>query len=147
STFEIDPDDGRAYTDIPAYAPPTTPIQTPLSPEWWSGSLPVSLADSSVPTLVASLAISSPVASPTTVEAESLLAELGAQVEFHGGLIHDHAVRLEELSPALFERHERDFRELFTRSGAVKDEIFSQRYRLRSLEHEQERVAVTFVAI
>nr|GEW87532.1 hypothetical protein [Tanacetum cinerariifolium] len=28
--------------------------------------------------------------------------------------------------------------------GAVKDEIFSQRYRFRSLEHEQERVAVTF---
>ncbi|GJS67484.1 hypothetical protein Tco_0682048 [Tanacetum coccineum] len=32
-------------------------------------------------------------------------------------------------------------------SGAVRDEIFSQRYRFRSLEHEQERVAVTFGAI
>ncbi|GJY67676.1 hypothetical protein Tco_0470658 [Tanacetum coccineum] len=28
-----------------------------------------------------------------------------------------------------------------------RDEIFSQRYRLRSLEHEQERVTITFVAI
>ncbi|GJR88698.1 hypothetical protein Tco_0212709 [Tanacetum coccineum] len=93
--------------------------ETPLSPEWSSGSLPVLLADSSVPTSVASLAISSPVASPATVKAESFLAELGAQVEFHGGLIHDHIVLLEELSPTLFERHERDFRELFTRSGAV----------------------------
>ncbi|GJX34301.1 putative reverse transcriptase domain-containing protein [Tanacetum coccineum] len=37
--------------------------------------------------------------------------------------------------------------ELFTRSGAVMDEIFSQRYRLRSLEHEKERVVVTFGAI
>ncbi|GJY76561.1 hypothetical protein Tco_0481677 [Tanacetum coccineum] len=34
-----------------------------------------------------------------------------------------------------------------TRSGAVRDEIFSQRYQFRSLEHEQERVAVTFGAI
>ncbi|GKE68313.1 hypothetical protein Tco_1526385 [Tanacetum coccineum] len=34
-----------------------------------------------------------------------------------------------------------------TESGAVRDEIFSQRYRFRSLEHEQERVAVTFGAL
>ncbi|GKC71428.1 hypothetical protein Tco_1117311 [Tanacetum coccineum] len=64
-----------------------------------------------------------------------------------GGLISDHAVRLEELSPALFERYDRDIGELFTRSGAVREEIFSQRYRFRSLEYEQERVAVTFGAI
>ncbi|GKG54052.1 hypothetical protein Tco_0557575, partial [Tanacetum coccineum] len=31
--------------------------------------------------------------------------------------------------------------------GAVRDEIFSQRYRFRSLEYEQERVAVTFGVI
>ncbi|GKE55924.1 hypothetical protein Tco_1495109, partial [Tanacetum coccineum] len=37
--------------------------------------------------------------------------------------------------------------ELFTRSGAVREEIFSQRCRFRSLEYEQERVAVTFGAI
>ncbi|GJW62670.1 hypothetical protein Tco_0112005 [Tanacetum coccineum] len=36
-----------------------------------------------------------------------------------GGLIRDHAVRLEELSPALFERYDRDIGELFTRSGAA----------------------------
>ncbi|GKB99591.1 hypothetical protein Tco_0985728 [Tanacetum coccineum] len=50
----------------------------------------------------------------------------------HGGLIRDHAVRLEELSPALFERYDKDIGELFTRSGAVRDKIFSQRYRFRS---------------
>ncbi|GKA74195.1 hypothetical protein Tco_0780497 [Tanacetum coccineum] len=38
----IDPEDGKVYTDIPAYALPVTPIQTPPSPEWLSGSLPVS---------------------------------------------------------------------------------------------------------
>ncbi|GJZ15331.1 hypothetical protein Tco_0551008 [Tanacetum coccineum] len=40
-----------------------------------------------------------------------------------------------------------DLRELYTRSGAVRDEIFSQRYRFRSLEREQERATVTFSAI
>ncbi|GJR95673.1 hypothetical protein Tco_0267847 [Tanacetum coccineum] len=34
-----------------------------------------------------------------------------------------------------------------SRSGAVREEIFSQRYRFRSLEYEQERVAMTFRAI
>ncbi|GKB54402.1 hypothetical protein Tco_0905155, partial [Tanacetum coccineum] len=58
-------------------------------------------------------------ATTTTTETEGFLTELGAQVEMQGGLIRDHAVRLEELSPALFE----------------------------SLEYEQERVAVTFGAI
>ncbi|GKF03804.1 hypothetical protein Tco_0034472, partial [Tanacetum coccineum] len=48
------------------------------------------------------------------------LTKLGAQVEMQGGLIRDHAVRLEELLPALFKR---------------------------SLEYEQERVTVTFGAI
>ncbi|GKE85997.1 hypothetical protein Tco_1559739 [Tanacetum coccineum] len=38
----IDPEDDRVYTDIPAYAPPAAPVQTPLSPEWSLGSLPVS---------------------------------------------------------------------------------------------------------
>ncbi|GKA20377.1 hypothetical protein Tco_0700366 [Tanacetum coccineum] len=88
-----------------------------------------------------------PRATPATAETKGFLTELGAQVEMQRGLIHDHAVQLEELSPALFERYDRDIRELFTKSGAVRDEIFSQRYRFRSLEYEQERVAVTFRAI
>ncbi|GKE13190.1 hypothetical protein Tco_1416741, partial [Tanacetum coccineum] len=71
----------------------------------------------------------------------------GRLVEMQGGLIHDHTIQLVELSPALFERYDRDIGELFTRSGVVRNEIFSQRYRLRILEHEQERVVVTFGAI
>ncbi|GKE59559.1 hypothetical protein Tco_1498744 [Tanacetum coccineum] len=59
-------------------------------------------------------------ATPAAVETKGFLTELGAQVKMQGGLISDHAVRLEELSPNLFER---------------------------SLEYEQERVAVTFRAI
>ncbi|GKD58900.1 hypothetical protein Tco_1296409, partial [Tanacetum coccineum] len=75
----------------------------PPSPEWSSGSLPISPSPSIVPSH-----ISSPM------------------IPLAGGLIHDHAVRLEDLSPALFEMYNRDIRELFTRSGMVKDEIFSQ---------------------
>ncbi|GKC34731.1 hypothetical protein Tco_1047115, partial [Tanacetum coccineum] len=58
-------------------------------------------------------------------------------------------IRLDALPPALFEGYYRDLRELYTRSRAVKDEIFSLRYRLRSLEQEeeQERDTVTFGAI
>ncbi|GKG54319.1 hypothetical protein Tco_0557842, partial [Tanacetum coccineum] len=69
------------------------------------------------------LTIPSLVATPAIAETEGFLTELGAQVEMQKGLIRDHAVRLEELSPALFERYDRDIGELFTRSGAVRDEI------------------------
>ncbi|GKD86896.1 hypothetical protein Tco_1358050, partial [Tanacetum coccineum] len=86
------------------------------SPEWSSGSLPISPTPSIVPSPISSpmipLTISSPIASPATAETEGFLTELGAQVQMQGGLIRDHT-----------------------------------RYRLSSLEHEQERVAVTFGAI
>ncbi|GJZ69509.1 hypothetical protein Tco_0633059, partial [Tanacetum coccineum] len=137
-----DPEDGMVYIDVPTYPPPP-PVQTPPSPKWTSGSLPVSPSPSVVPSPISSpmipLTVPSLVASPATAETEGFLTELGAQVEMQGGLIRNHAVQLEELSPALFERYDRDIGELFTRSEAVRDEIFSQRYRFRSLEYEQER--------
>ncbi|GKB49834.1 hypothetical protein Tco_0900587, partial [Tanacetum coccineum] len=134
-TTWIDLEDGIAYIDVPAYPPPAPPVQTPPSPEWSSGSLLVSPAPSIVPSPISSpmisLTVPSPVASPATAEAEGFLTELGAQVEMQGGLIRDHTVRLGELSPGLFKRYGRDIGELFTSSGAVMDEIFSQRYRFR----------------
>ncbi|GJV18104.1 hypothetical protein Tco_1363427 [Tanacetum coccineum] len=103
-TTWIDLEDGIAYIDVPAYPSPAPPVQTPPSPEWSFGSLPVSLAPSIFPSPVSSpmipLTIPSPVASPATAKTEGFLTELGAR-----------------------------------------------RYRFRSLEHEQERVAVTFGAI
>ncbi|GJU21559.1 hypothetical protein Tco_1154901 [Tanacetum coccineum] len=127
-TTSTDPEDGMVYIDVPAYPPPP-PVQTPPSPEWTSGSLPISPSPFVVPSPVSSPMISMivplPVATPTAAETEGFLTELGAQVDMQGGLICDHAVRLEELSPTLFERYDRDIRELFTRSGAVRDEIFS----------------------
>ncbi|GKB05565.1 hypothetical protein Tco_0833760, partial [Tanacetum coccineum] len=61
------------------------------------------------------LTVPSPIASPATAEAEGYLIELGAQVEMQGGLIHDHTVRLGDLSPAFIKRYDRDIGELFTR--------------------------------
>nr|GFA18595.1 hypothetical protein [Tanacetum cinerariifolium] len=90
-TTWIDPKDGRVYIDVPTYLPPAPPIQTPLSPEWLS-------------------------ASPAMAEAEGFLTDLGAQVEMQEGLINDYTIRLGELSPALFEKYDRDIGELFTRA-------------------------------
>ncbi|GJS04572.1 hypothetical protein Tco_0321080 [Tanacetum coccineum] len=150
-TTWIDLEDDKVYIDVPAYPPPAPPVQTLPYPEWSSSLLLVSLTPSIAPLPISSpmipLTVPLPVASPATAETEGFLTEFGAQVEMHGGLIHDHMVQLGELSPALFDRYDRDIRELFTRSGAVMDEIFSQRYRFRSLKHEQERVVVTFGAI
>ncbi|GKE10264.1 hypothetical protein Tco_1413815 [Tanacetum coccineum] len=95
------------YIDVPAYPPPAPPVQTPPLPEWTSGSLPISPSPSVVPSPISlpmiPLTVPSPVATPATVETEGFLTELGAQVEMQRELIRDHAVRLEELSPALFE--------------------------------------------
>ncbi|GJZ48833.1 hypothetical protein Tco_0603023 [Tanacetum coccineum] len=122
-TTWTDPEDGMIYIDIPDYPPPTPPVQTPPSPEWTSGSLPISLSHFDVSSPISSpiipLTVPSPVATPAVVKTEGFLTERGAQVKMKGGLIRDHAVRLEELSPAVFERYDRDIGELFTRSGRL----------------------------
>ncbi|GJZ62417.1 hypothetical protein Tco_0618554 [Tanacetum coccineum] len=150
-TTWTDPEDGMVYIDVPAKPPPAPPVQTTPSLEWSSGSLSISPSPFIVPSPISSpvilLTVPSPVTTLATAKTEGFLTELGAQVEMQGGLIRDHVVRLEELSPALFKRYDRDIGELFTRQGAVKDEIFYQRYRFRSLEHEQEMVVVTFGAL
>ncbi|GKE92465.1 hypothetical protein Tco_1573560 [Tanacetum coccineum] len=95
-TTWTDLEDGMVYIDVPAYPPPAPLVQTPPSPEWTSGSLPISPSPSVVPSPISSpmipLTIPSPVATLATVETEGFLTELGAQVEMQGGLIHDHAV-------------------------------------------------------
>ncbi|GKD48863.1 hypothetical protein Tco_1277839, partial [Tanacetum coccineum] len=125
------PKDDMVYIDVPAYPPPAPP-----SLEWTSGSLPISPSPTIVPSPVSSpiisLTVPSPVATPATTETKGFLTE---------------PAQLEELSPALFEWYNRNIGELFTRSRAVRDEIFSQRYQFRSLEYEQERVAMTFGVI
>nr|GFA01738.1 hypothetical protein [Tanacetum cinerariifolium] len=55
------------YIDVPAYSPPTSPVQTPPLPEWTSGLLPILPSPSVVPSPVSSpmipLTVPSPIAS------------------------------------------------------------------------------------
>ncbi|GJW91204.1 hypothetical protein Tco_0168757 [Tanacetum coccineum] len=120
-TFDtwVDPEDGRVYADIPAYVPLSAPVQTPPSPEWSLGSLLVSPSSPVVP---------SPIALPVATSITTIS-------------------RLDALPPTLVAHIDRDVMELYTRSGAVRDEIFSQRYRFRILEREQERATMTFGAL
>ncbi|GJZ32102.1 hypothetical protein Tco_0577538 [Tanacetum coccineum] len=118
-TTWTDPEDGMVYIDVPAYPPPALPVQTPPSPERSSGSLPISPTPSIV---------HSPISSPMISLTVPSLVASPATAETKGFLT-------------------KDIGELFTRLEAVRDEIFSQRYRFRSLEHEQERVIVTFGVI
>ncbi|GJS35066.1 hypothetical protein Tco_0533448 [Tanacetum coccineum] len=117
----VDLEDDRVYTDIPAYAPPAAPVQTPPSPEWSLGSLPVSPSSPLVP---------SPIASPVATSAATILIdkdqfiEVRAQLELHGSILHDHTQRLDALPPTLVADIDRDVREVYIRSGAVRDEIF-----------------------
>ncbi|GJT20934.1 hypothetical protein Tco_0890871 [Tanacetum coccineum] len=126
-TTWIDPEDGITYIDVPAYPPPAPPAQTPPSPEWSFGSLPISPAPSVAPSPISSpmisLTVPSPIASP------------------------DHTQRLDAMLSTLFADIDKDVRELYTRSGVVRDDIFSHRYKFRSLELEQERTAVMFGAL
>ncbi|GKE18940.1 hypothetical protein Tco_1426517, partial [Tanacetum coccineum] len=140
----VDPEDDRVYTDIPAYVPLAAHVQTPPSPEWSLGSLPVSPSSPVVPSPKAS-----PVATPTATISvdEDQFIEVGAQLELYGSILHDHTQRLDALPPTLVANIDRDMRELYTRSRAVRDEIFSHRYMFRSLEQEQERATVTFRAL
>ncbi|GJY77225.1 retrovirus-related pol polyprotein from transposon TNT 1-94 [Tanacetum coccineum] len=84
-TTWTDPEDGMVYIDVPTYPPPATPVQTPPSPEWMPGLLPISPSPFVVPLPISSpmvpLTAPSPVASPTMAETEGFLTELGAQVE------------------------------------------------------------------
>nr|GEY15796.1 hypothetical protein [Tanacetum cinerariifolium] len=113
----VDIVDGTVYTDILIYVPPVrVPVQTPPSPEWSSGSLPVSPSSLAVPILVAS---------PSTTPTVTIAVD---EDEFLKG-------------------YDRDFRDLYTRSREVRDEIFSQHYKFMSLKQEQERVTMTFGAL
>ncbi|GKD96090.1 hypothetical protein Tco_1379987, partial [Tanacetum coccineum] len=144
TTWE-DPVDGTIYTDIECVMSPVrAPVQTLALPEWSSDSLPVSLASLTVPSLVASL-VTTLVAIIVVDEDEFL--EVGAQLELYGSIHHDHTQRLDALPPTLFEGYGRDFTRLFVRSEAVRNEIHSQYFRLRSLERVQEQATITFGAL
>ncbi|GJR78676.1 hypothetical protein Tco_0149461 [Tanacetum coccineum] len=123
-TTWTDPEDGTIYIDVPTYPPPAPPVQTPPSPDWTLGSLPISPPHSDVPSHVSSPLISLTVPSPVVIPTATIPVDEDQFIEI-----------------------DRDVRELYTRSGAVRDEIFSQRYQFRSLEQGQERAVMTFGAL
>ncbi|GKD74080.1 hypothetical protein Tco_1332362, partial [Tanacetum coccineum] len=83
----VDLEDGRVYTNIPAYVPLAAPVQTPPSPEWSSGSLHISPSSP-----VVSSPIDLLVATPTATISvdEDQFIKVGAQLELHRSRLHDH---------------------------------------------------------
>nr|GEY40439.1 hypothetical protein [Tanacetum cinerariifolium] len=86
STFEI----GQNSSSAPAQQ------RTPASPKWSFDSLPVLPSSPIVPNPVAS-PVTSPIAMIVVDEDEFL--EVGAQLELHGSILHDHTHRLDALPP------------------------------------------------
>nr|GEU53928.1 hypothetical protein [Tanacetum cinerariifolium] len=95
------------------------PVQTPPSPEWSSSSLLVSPSFLIVP---------SPIALPVATPASTIS-------------------RLDVLPPTLFKGYDRDLRELYTRLGTVRDEIFLPRenhdLRRQIIKERHERLELT----
>ncbi|GKD04166.1 hypothetical protein Tco_1179140 [Tanacetum coccineum] len=85
-------------------------------------------------------------AAAIAVEEDEFL-EVGAQLELHGSILHEHTERLDALPPTIIEGFGWDITELLDRSGEVRDEIHSQHFRLKSLEQGQERATITFGAL
>ncbi|GJW01656.1 hypothetical protein Tco_1556907 [Tanacetum coccineum] len=123
-TSWVDPEDGRVYTDILAYVPPVAPVQTPPSSKWSSGSLPISPLSPIVPILVASLVAT--LIDTISIDEDKFI-EIEAQLELYWVILQDHTQHLDALPPTLFADIDRDVREMYTRSGEVRDAIFSQR--------------------
>ncbi|GKG05804.1 hypothetical protein Tco_0325890, partial [Tanacetum coccineum] len=80
----VDPKDDRVYTDIPTYVPLAAPVQTPPSPEWSLGSLPVSPSSPVVSSPIGSLVAT--LAATISIDEDQFL-EVGAQLELHGSIL------------------------------------------------------------
>nr|GEV80215.1 MAK10-like protein [Tanacetum cinerariifolium] len=72
---------GPSVEDNLAAGDEATPVQTPPSPGWSSGSLLIFSAPSIVPSPIISLSVLLPIASPATAKTEGFLTEVGARVE------------------------------------------------------------------
>ncbi|GJZ81346.1 hypothetical protein Tco_0646340, partial [Tanacetum coccineum] len=107
-------------------------------------SLPVSPVSLTVPSLVPS-SMTTPAAA--IAEEEDKFLEVGAQLELYGSILHEHTELLDALPPTIIKGFGRDITELLDRSGAVRDDIHSQRFRLKSMEQRQERATITFGAL
>ncbi|GJS50246.1 hypothetical protein Tco_0600367 [Tanacetum coccineum] len=119
--------------------PSTFEIAEEITPGWSSG-----LASLTVPSPVALLK-TTPAA--TIVVDEDEFLEVGAQLELHDSILHDHTQRLDTLPPILLEGHGQDIIKLFNRSRAVREEIHTQCFKLGSLKRALEHAIITFGAL
>ncbi|GKD33712.1 hypothetical protein Tco_1249221 [Tanacetum coccineum] len=98
----VDPEDDKVYTDILTYIPLAAPIQTPPSPEWSSGSLPVSPS---------SLVVPSPIASLVTTPATTISVDEDQFLEGYGRDLRELYTRSKEARDEFFSQRYR-FRSL-----------------------------------
>ncbi|GJX84576.1 hypothetical protein Tco_0335350 [Tanacetum coccineum] len=156
-TTWIDLEDGIAYIDVPAYLPPAPPAQTPPSPEWTFGSLPVSLAPSAVPLPILSpmipLTVPSPIASPVATSTTTISIDEDQFIEERtvvtfGALWRPvlaleawarHVdTRMEDMSRAGCDDH-RLIHDMLVQQAALQRELQEMRGRVTTLEQERDR--------
>ncbi|GJV78682.1 hypothetical protein Tco_1514552 [Tanacetum coccineum] len=133
STFEIDPEDGRIYTNIPAYAPLVPPVQTSPSPEWSSGSLSISPSS-----LVDPSHIASPVATPIAtifINEDQFLEEWFEMRSSHIGHVD---TWMADMSWAGYDNH-RLTHDMLVQQAALQRELQETRDRVTTLEQERDR--------
>ncbi|GJQ91657.1 hypothetical protein Tco_0002796 [Tanacetum coccineum] len=135
----VDPVDGIVYIEILIDVPPVhVPIQTPPSPEWSSGSLPVSPS---------SLAVLTPVASPATTPAATIAVDEDEFLELYtrsravlaleSRAGHADAQRA-EMWQARYDDH-RLIHDLLVQHTAMQREVQEMRDRVATLEQERSR--------
>ncbi|GJV07689.1 hypothetical protein Tco_1345345 [Tanacetum coccineum] len=93
-TIWTDLEDGMIYIDILDYPPLAPPVQTPPSPEWTSGSLPISPSHSDVPSPISSPIIPLTVPSPVATPAKGIF-DRGENWELRLQLVEERRARLE----------------------------------------------------
>nr|GFA08927.1 hypothetical protein [Tanacetum cinerariifolium] len=146
----MDPEDDVAYIDIPAYPLPAPPAQTPPSPEWLSGSFPVSSAPSAVPSPISSHMISLTVPSPTpkaTIpiaedhidrDVRELYTRLGVARAGIEGMTGHVDTRMADMSWTGYDDH-RLVHDMLVQQAALQRKLQEMRGRVTALEHERDR--------
>ncbi|GJW73055.1 hypothetical protein Tco_0132425 [Tanacetum coccineum] len=121
STFEV----GRSSRSVPKQqgAERVSAFRQPTLDTWVDPKAGKVCTD-----IPAYVPLAAPVQTPPSPEwsfDEDQFIEVGAQLELYESILHDHTQHLDTLPPTLVADIDRDVRDLYTRSGAVRDEIFS----------------------
>nr|GEX84467.1 hypothetical protein [Tanacetum cinerariifolium] len=127
--------------NIEINAPPVhAPVQPSASPEWSSGSLPISPASLTIPSHVASL-VTTPAAT-IAVDWDKFI-EVGAQLELHQSILYDHTQFLDALPPTLLEgwavNEPEEHEQSLVHHAADQHEIQGLRERVAAFERRMSR--------